>query len=543
MLDVSTVYELFLKSCKDHGDKKAVVYLGKAYSFLDLKEMSERFAASLFKLGVWEGERIIIYLPNCPQWIISWLAAQRLNAISVPISPAYTPVDIKYMINDSEAETIICADINFGYVVQILPETTLRRVIVTNLAELLPLTKRIIGFAFDRIPKGKVKYGENVFNFKQLIKEGRPSLLPPYRGEESALFEMLYTGGTTGAPKGVPYSNIVFLESITEQRAQTEAFIPKGKDIIIQGGPLFHILGQALGLGGLLFGDTLILLPRVNIDALLDHVQRYKALSFFAVPTVYRMILEHDRVDFYDLSSLQYCFSAGDVLPTEVAERWRKKFGKVIYQGYGTTETCGRVALTPMGEIAPPGAVGKVTPLQKVKVVDPDTLEPVPEGEAGELVVSSDHMVTGYWKKPEETRECFIELDGRLWYRTRDIVKIDENGWLYYIDRSADVIKHKGYRISASEIEAVLQEHPAVVAACVIGVPDEKVGERIKAFVVLKEDVKGVTSYELIKWCRERLAPYKVPQYIEFRDMLPKSKVGKMLRRELRAEERKKREI
>jgi long-chain acyl-CoA synthetase len=192
-----------------------------------------------------------------------------------------------------------------------------------------------------------------------------------------------------------------------------------------------------------------------------------------------------------------------------------------------------------MGEQAPAGSAGKVTPLQKVKLVDPDTLEPVPPGEPGEVLVYSEHMVRAYWNKPEETAECFIEMDGKLWYRTRDIVRIDEKGWLFYLDRSVDTLKHKGYRVAVSEIEAVLQEHPAVISACVVGVPDEKVGERIKAFAVLKEDVKGVSAYDLLKWCRERLAPYKVPQYIEFRDMLPKSKVGKLLRRELRAEERK----
>jgi long-chain acyl-CoA synthetase len=331
----------------------------------------------------------------------------------------------------------------------------------------------------------------------------------------------------------------LFLESADEQRAVSERFIPRGKDIVVQGGPLFHILGQQVGLGAVLSGDTVVLLPRVNLDGLFDHIQRYKVLTFFGVPAMYRMILEHDRLDHYDLSSLKYCFSGGDVLPTEVAERWLKKFGKPINQGYGATETCGRVSLTPMGEEAPPGSAGKVTPLQKVRLVDPETLEPVPPGEPGELLVFSEHMVRNYWNKPVETKDCFIEMEGRLWYRTRDVVRIDEKGWLFYLDRSVDTIKHKGYRVAVSEIETVLQEHPAVISACVVGVPDEKVGERIKAFAVLKEDVKGVSAYDLLKWCRERLAPYKVPQYIEFRDMLPKSKVGKLLRRELRAEERK----
>jgi len=239
------------------------------------------------------------------------------------------------------------------------------------------------------------------------------------------------------------------------------------------------------------------------------------------------------------LSSLQYCFCGGDFLPKEVAERWIKKFGKPIYQGYGTTECAGSICETPMGDDAPPGSAGRITPRQEVKLVEPDTLEPVSPNQPGELLASSDYMVKGYWNKPSETAECFVNMDGRLWYRTRDIVRIDEKGWLFYLDRSVDTIKHKGYRVAVSEIEAVLQEHPAVVASCVVGVPDPKVGERIKAFAVLKEDVKGVSAYDLLKWCRERLAPYKVPQYIEFRDMLPKSKVGKLLRRELRADERK----
>ncbi|HID05888.1 MAG TPA: long-chain fatty acid--CoA ligase, partial [Armatimonadetes bacterium] len=452
------------------------------------------------------------------------------------------PADLSYIASDSGSETIFCLDTNFGHVAQVLPETDIKRVVVTNIADPLPWWKRLIGRGFDKIPSGRFPRQEGIFTFRGLLKGGRPSSLPPLRAEPDEVFEMLYTGGTTGLPKGVPYSNIVFLESITEQRSASEAYIPKGTDRVLQGGPLFHILGQAMGLGALLSGDTLVLLPRMNLDGLMNHIQRYRILTFFAVPTLYRMILEHDRLDCYDLSSLRYCFCGGDVLPREVAERWHRRFGNPIYQGYGTTETCGRVSLTPIGEEAPPGSAGKVTPLQRVKLVDPDTLEPVPPGEPGELLVSSEHMVRGYWNKPEETAKCFIELEGRLWYRTGDIVRIDAEGWLFYLDRSVDTIKHKGYRVAASEVEAVLQEHPAVIAACVVGVPDEWVGERIKAFVVLREDIKGVSAHELIRWCRERLAPYKVPQYIEFRDMLPKSKVGKVLRRELRAEERKKQE-
>ncbi|MFB3885083.1 MAG: class I adenylate-forming enzyme family protein [Thermodesulfobacteriota bacterium] len=538
-MNVSSIYEQFEKVSRDFSEKTALVYLGKKYTFSQLHEAVETLASSLHRLGVARGSKSILYLSNCPQWVMAWFALLRIGAVAVPISPIYTPVDLKYMANDSEAESIFCLDTNFGYVAQVLPETRLKRVIVTNLAEILPWWKWLIGRGFNKIPMGKFDSGENVFTFKRLLKGESALALPPLQTESEEMVEMLYTGGTTGLPKGVPFTNIIFLEGVSEQRGVSERFIPKGQDIAAQGGPLFHILGQQVGLGGILSGDTVVLLPRVNLDGLFEHIKRYKVLTFFGVPAIYRMILEHDRADYYNLSSLQYCFSGGDVLPAEVAERWFKKYGKPIYQGYGATETCGRVSLTPMGEEGPPGSAGKVTPLQKVKLVDPDTLEPVPPGEPGELLVSSNHMVRLYWNKPEETAQCFIEIDGRLWYRTRDIVRIDEKGWLFYLDRSVDTLKHKGYRVAVSEIEAVLQEHPAVIASCVVGIPDEKVGERIKAFAVLKEDVKGVSAYDLLKWCRERLAPYKVPQYIEFRDMLPKSKVGKLLRRELRAEERK----
>jgi len=535
----ASIYEQFEKVSRDFAEKPALIYLGMKYSFSQLREVTESLAANLHRMGVSKGDKAVLYLPNCPQWVVAWLALQRIGAVAVPISPIYTPADLEYMANDSGSETIFCLDTNFGYVTQVLPETKLKRVIVTNVAELLPWWKWLIGRGFNKIPMGNFNPGGNIFGFKKLLKGGNRVSLPPHQAEGNEMVEMLYTGGTTGLPKGVPFTNVLFLEGAAEQRSMSERFIPRGEDIVVQGGPLFHILGQAVGLGALLSGDALVLLPRVNLDGLFDHIQRYKILTFFGVPAMYRMILEHDRVDYYNLSSLKYCFSGGDVLPSEVAERWLKKFGKPIYSGYGATETCGRVSLTPMGEQAPAGSAGKVTPLQEVKLVDPDTLEPVPPGEPGELLVSSGHMVRAYWNKPEETADCFIERDGKLWYRTRDIVRMDEKRWLFYLDRSVDTLKHKGYRVAVSEIEAVLQEHPAVIAACVVGVPDEKVGERIKAFAVLKQDVKGVSAYDLLKWCRERLASYKVPQYIEFRDMLPKSKVGKLLRRELRAEERK----
>lgn len=536
-MDVNSIYEQFEKISIEYAEKTALIYLGMKVSYSQLRKATENLASSLLKMGVSRGGKAVLYLPNCPQWVIAWLALQRIGVVVIPISPIYTPYDVSFMVNDSKAETIFCLDTNFGYVSQTIADTDLKRVIVTNLADLLPRWKWLIGRGFNKIAVGKYDLGQNIFCFKKLVKEKALSPLPPLEVQPDDTFEMLYTGGTTGTPKGVPFTNSLFLEQAMVYRGMSEAYIPKGEDIVIQGGPLYHVLGQVVGIAAILSGDTLVLLPKMRLDGLLDHIQRYKVTTFFGVPGLYRMILEHERVDYYDLSSCRYCFSGGDSLPTEVAERWFKKFGK-IYQGYGTTENCGPISLTRMGDEAPAGSAGKVTVFQKAKVVDPETLEPVAPHEPGELLVSSEHMVKEYWNKPMETAECFIKIDGKLWYRTRDIVRIDEDGWLFYLDRSADTIKHKGYRVAVSEIECVLQDHPAVTAACVVGVPDEKVGERIKAFAVLRDDVKGISAYELLKLCREKLAPYKVPQYIEFRDMLPKSKVGKILRRELRVAER-----
>jgi long-chain acyl-CoA synthetase len=538
--NADTIFASFKNTALKNPKKPAFVYIGTPLTYGNLLSMVERFAASLYALGIRKGHRMMLYLPNTPQWVIAWMALQRLGGVPIPIAPIYTAYDLRYMAGDSGAESIVCADVNFGYVKQALETTGIKRIIPTNLVDLLPVWKRFMGWALDRVPRGKIERSDIVFPFKELLKKGT-SPAPDIEIDPGDMAEMLYTGGTTKHPKGVPISHALFLKSAVQQRKTGEPLIPLGEDVVIQGGPLFHILGQMVGLGPLcVSGDTIILLPRVNLDAMMDAIQRFHAKTLFGVPALYRMILEHDRLDFYDQSSLIYCFSGGDLMPEEVARRWETRFGIPIYQGYGATETCGGVSLSPVTDKNPPRTIGKVLPIKEIKIVNPDTVKPVSQGTPGELLVHSDPMVTAYWNKPEETAESFVTLEGKLWYRTGDVISQDENGYLYFVDRTVDVIKHKGYRVSASEVEAVLQEHPAVIGTCVVGVPDKKVGERIKAFVVLKEDVKGVTGYELTRWCREQLASYKVPQYIEFRDSLPKSKVGKLLRREMRSQERKK---
>jgi long-chain acyl-CoA synthetase len=535
------VYDSFVKIVNEHRGRRAVIYLGEVMTYGDLFEGVECFSTGLLSLGIKERDKVILYMPNTPQWIIAWLSIQKIGGVAVPIAPIYTSRDLRYIAGDSGARTVICADTNFGYVKELMAEGALDTAIVTGMADLLPLYKRLIGKAFDRIPEGKIGKGKGVYKMVGLMKK-RVTMDGFPVGENEPL-EMLYTGGTTKNPKGVPISHALFLDSVRAQLEIGYPLVPPPENVILQGGPLFHILGQVFGVGPFcVTGDCVIIMPKVNLDAVLSAVERYKATTFFGVPALYRMILEHDRVDFYDISSLAFCFSGGDVLPQETARRWKEKFGREIYEGYGATETCGGVTMPPVTEQRPPGTIGKVLRTKKIKVIDETTLEDVPLGQPGELIVSSEHMVDAYWNKEEETKEAFLDINGSKWYRTGDVVRMDEAGFFYFVDRTADTIKHKGYRVSSSEIEAAIQEHPAVLAACAVGVPDEKVGERIKAFVVLKADVKGVTGYDLIHWCRDHLASYKIPQYIEFRDMLPKSKVGKLLRREMRREERKRHE-
>lgn len=517
----------------------AIFFLGKRFSYAQLRDLIYRFATALHNLGVKDNDKVGIYLPNCPQWLIAYLGAQKIGAVPVPISPIYTPYEIKYMLNDAVVETIVCQDTNYGYVKEVFPHTPLKRAVVTNLVELLPWPKRMVGRLFDRVPHGVVTKSENTFFFDDLIQK-HPAAPPQVNiNPMEHLAYILYTGGTTGLAKGVPGTHSGMVSYILDLHEAIKGYVSEGNEVLVLVNPLFHIMGKGTFIGiALSMGNPTVIMPMPVVDAILEAIQTYRATLLLGVPALYRMILECDRFDLYDLSSLKHCWSGGDVLPAEVFTRFGKFTKFPIRQVYGSTETGHLTFGTTTKEITAT-SLGKPFPSRKVRVVNPETLDEVPRGQVGELTVSSPFL-RPYLNKPEESARSFIERDGVTWYRVGDFVKMDEDGELYYVDRTADIIKHKAYRVSASEIEAVLQDHPAVIGACVVGVPDSKVGERIKAIVVLKEDARGVGAHELSSFCRERLAPYKIPQYIEFRDMLPKSKVGKLLRRELREEERRK---
>lgn len=539
-MEPELVFTQFERMCQKYPDRVAVIFLGEKFTYARLQNLIDRFATSLNRLGVKKGDKVLLYLSNSAQWVIAFFGIQKIGAVVVPVAPIYTSFEIEYMIKDSGAETIICLDTNFGYVKEISSKAGLKRVIVTNLVDLLPLWKRAVGYLFDKVPRGTVKKDESVCSFKDLIKQAPEKLqveIDPWKD----LSYILYTGGTTGFPKGVPGNHMGMTSYVRDVMEEVAGkYIEEGKDTYISVNPLFHIMALGLFVAiGLNYGNTTVIMPVPQVDSILQAIEKYRVRWMLGVPALYRMILENDRLDQYDMGSLKYCYCGGDVLPIEVFKRWKEHLGVSIYQVYGSTEA-GHVTYSRLDREPDLSSIGVPLKTRECKVVDPDTLESLPIGETGELVVTSDYTLKHYWNKPDETSRAYVNIDGKIYYRMGDYVRMGEKGDIYYVERSADVIKHKAYRVSASEIEAVLQDHPTVVGACVVGVPDPKVGERIKAIVVLKEDARGVDASELTRWCRERLAPYKIPQYIEFRDMLPKSKVGKLLRREIRDEEHRK---
>ena len=538
MAGFTNMVQAFFARAAQHPDRTALIYLGTKYTYGQVYGHVTALANSLAGLGIGPGDRVLIYLPNCPEWVLAWLAILMRGAVAVPLSPIYPARDLEFVAQDSGAKAVFCDNTNFGYVERVRPRTGLELVIHSRATDLLPAWKKIMAVAFDKSPRGKTANNDVTIPLPRLLQGGGPESEPV---ETSArdLAAILYTGGTIQAPKGVPYTHDLFVEPVETQLKFVRPENARDQGVVLMAAPLFHIIGLTFGLGAIcLSGDAMILLPKLNPDALLDAVQREKADSLFGGPALYRMLLEHDRLDLYDLGSLKYCFTAGDVFPGQVGQRWQKRFGLAIGQGYGATETLGGVSICPPNRDNPPQASGVLLPGKNIRLVNSGTLQDVPTGEPGELLVSSDPMVESYWNRPEESQAAFIHMDGRLWYRTGDIMRLDEHGYLYFVDRAVDAIWRGGRQVSASEIEVAIQEHPAVVGACIVGAPDREQGERLKAFVVLKEGMRGLSGQDLLSWLSSRLPGHKIPQYVEFRDTLPKSKVGKLLRRELRTEER-----
>jgi len=536
-----SVPDLFDQMAEKFASKTALIFYGKKISYAKLKEEVDRFATALSALGVTKGDTVALYLLNCPQYVIAYFASLKAGAKITPISPVYTSHEIKHQLQDSDSTTMICQDILYDNVEK--TDIKLKNVILTNIAEYLPTLKKILGkSAFGKVygdlhvPTPKFIKEAGLIQFQDLLKKYPPQPPKVTIDPGKNIAALPYTGGTTGLPKAaiLTHGNMVALQ------AQVRAFWPffeEGNELVIAFLPFFHIYGQVVVmLGSICQGFTMVLFTTPDIDDILSAMERYQASAFYGVPTLYEYLKEYEKTDRVNWKRLKLIACGADTLHESTIEAWERRTGTKIFEGYGMTET---TAISHGSPIHRPkkGSFGVPLPGMKAAIIEHEGMNFVPPGEVGELILCGPNIMQGYWKREEGTKEALIDIDGEKWLKTGDLVSMDEEGYFHFFDRKRDLIKYKGYSVFARHVEEVLYKHPQIKAAGVVGVPDPKVGQIIKAYVVLESEARGkISEEEIMNFCKENLAHYKVPKIIEFRGELPKTDVGKVSRRELREE-------
>ncbi|MBI4776446.1 MAG: long-chain fatty acid--CoA ligase [Deltaproteobacteria bacterium] len=541
-IPVRSIPEIFDEVSDRLQDKTALLFYGKKINYKNLREQADRFAAALADVGVAKGDRVALYLLNCPQYVIAYFGALKAGAAITPISPVYTSREVKHQLEDSGARTVVCQDILYDNVLKTGLE--LKNVILTNISEYLPGLKKLLGkSAFGKMSRERgaqtvqFEEGPGRYLFQSLLKKYPPSPPKIVIEPEQDIAALPYTGGTTGLPKAAILTHYNIISCQAMALAFWSSMLEEGKEVNLAFLPFFHIYGQVVVmLTSLIHGFTLVLFTTPDMDDILAAIERYQASGFYGVPTLYEYLKEYDKTDQVNWKRLKLIVCGADSLHESTVRDWERRTGTKIHEGYGMTETSAVSHATPLG-LARTGSFGIPIPNQKAAVVSVEGVEFMPVGEEGELILSGPNIMQGYWKREEETREALIRIDGEKWLRTGDLVRMDEDGFFHFFDRKRDLIKYKGYSVFARHVEEVLYHHPKVKAAGVVGVPDPKVGQIIKAYVVLQSEARGKISEDQLKeYCKEKLAHYKVPKIIEFRGELPKTDVGKVSRRELREE-------
>ena len=538
---IISVPERFDEISDKYSSKTALIFYGKKISYKELKDSVDRFAAALADLGVQKDDTVALYLLNCPQYVISYFAALKVGAKITPISPVYTSKEVKHQLSDSEARTVICEDMLYENVERSGVE--LDRVILSTISDYLPKLKKLFGksalskaYQGRSAPSPEMMKQAGLHSLKDLIGKYPPRPPAVHIDPENDLAALPYTGGTTGLPKAAMLTHYN-LSSLREQVIVMWPFIEEGQEVVIAFLPFFHIYGQVvLMLGGLTQGHTIVLFTTPDLDEILTAVERYQASAFYGVPTLYEYLKEYDKTGRVNWKRLKMIVCGADTLHESTIEGWTRRTGTQILEGFGMTETTG-VSHTSPYHRPKTGSFGVPIPNMNAAIIDVEGTDFKPIGEEGELILNGPNIMQGYWKRPESNKEDFIEIDGNKWLRTGDLVRMDEEGYFFFFDRKRDLIKHKGYSVFARHVEEVLYKHPQVKAAGVVGVPDPKVGNVIKAYVVLQSDARGkISEEEILEFCKENMAHYKVPGIVEFRGELPKTDVGKISRRELREE-------
>jgi long-chain acyl-CoA synthetase len=525
------------RSAERFPDRSALNFQGYRIAFRQLKEMVDRFASALSAFGVTRGDRVALLLPNTIPCVAAYYAVLKIGAIAVMNNPLYSDRELDHQFNDSGAKLLVTLDLLGNRMIDLRPKTHIQQIVITSIGDYLPFPKN---WLFPLVAKKKklaadVKPADDIFAWKSVLADHQPN--PPsvtLDFEDVAMYQ--YTGGTTGVSKGVMLTHANLSRNVQQCRAWFPTF-NEGAEVMLGALPFFHVFGLTTAMNFAIYmGWEDILVPKPQPEQLLEAIGKYKPTFAPLVPTMYIGILNHAGIDRTPLTSIKGCFSGSAPLPVEVIRDFEKRTGAVIVEGYGLTETSPVTHINPFaGGKRKAGSIGLPIPDTECRIVDlNDGRTDLPTGETGELMVKGPQVMPGYWNKPDATAETLV--DG--WLHTGDIAQMDAEGYFYIVDRKKDMIISGGYNVYPRDIEEVFFEHPKVKEATAIGIPHPKRGEAVKVFIVLKEGATA-TQEEMIAFCHQKLAKYKWPTEVEFRTELPKSNVGKVLKKELRQKMRK----
>jgi long-chain acyl-CoA synthetase len=524
-----TLYEFLERTATEYPGSVATIFFGAKLTYGQVNDQANRLARALQGLGVRPGDRVAITLPNCPQFMVALFGVLKAGAVAVPLNPAYMARDLHGQFSEAGAETVVALNTIASRVREAMAGTPVRRLIVTQMQEYLsPLMSLMLGVK-ERAEGSAVELqGEGTYRFADLIKNNPASPTHAQTGPDDPALR-LNTGGTTGTPRATTLTHHNLVANACQMNSWMWDTRPEKHDVFLGVMPLSHSYGLTLAMNlAIACAGSIVLLPRFTMKELLRAIARFKPTVFPGVPALYSAIAHHPLAAHYDLRSLRVCISGTAPLPLEVMEAFEGRTGARLVESYGLTETTAVTHCNPIYGERHAGSIGLPIPMTDAQIVDSDSGRALPVGSVGELVVKGPQMMAGYWGRPEETARTM--RDG--WLQTGDMARQDEDGYFYIVDRKQDIILTEGYSVFPREVEQALCENDKVSEALVVGVPDKQKGEIVKAYVVLKPDVEA-TEPELLRLLAERLPGYKVPVRIEFRESLPKSSVGKYLRREL----------
>lgn len=531
----------FLKEASIKQPQKiALHFLGKELTYLQLYNSALKFANQLQSLGVKKGDRVAIMLANTPQSVISYYGALMAGAIVVQTNPLYVERELEHQMIDSGAKVMICLDLVYQRVKKVWSKTSLEHVIVTGIKDYLPFPKNLIYPFIQKKNTGikiDVTYGENVHSFVPFMNKGVAKEIELSFDVKEDLALLQYTGGTTGVAKGVMLTHYNLVANTTQAIKWMYKMTP-GEEVILCALPFFHVYGMTIGMNySIMDMSKMVIIPKFDTKQILKGIQSQKVTMFPGAPTMYIGLINDPDIKKYDLSSIEVCISGSSALPVEVQQTFEKLTGGKLSEGFGLTEASPVTHFNQMWGKRPRGSIGLPWPDTEAIILNAETGEEAPVGQIGEMLIRGPQVMKGYWNKPEDTYQTI--QDG--WLYTGDMGYMDEEGYFYIVDRKKDMIIAGGFNIYPRDVEEVLYEHESIQEAVIIGVPDPYRGETVKAYIVLKEGHE-VSEEELNKFCRKHLSSYKVPRFYEFRDELPKTMVGKVLRRALLEEEKKKSE-